>query len=251
MIPVAPGEQRQLLPFDRLRARNATHDQLASTSSDQPQSRPVSPLRLYAAALGGQPATMITDGGEHRPLPVEVWTGTIGAADQALLRRCAGPTLDLGCGPGRLTTALQAAGTPALGVDVSGTAVAAAVGRGAVALRRDLFAPLPAEGRWHTVLLADDNIGIGGDAIRLLTRCRSLLAPAGRVLLDLAEPGTGYLRRLVRLAVGDRLSDWFPWCWLDLHALAVLAEPSGLRVVDHWVVDGRPQAELIAMGSCS
>ncbi len=76
MIPVAPGEQRQLLPFDRLRARNATHDQLASTSSDQPQSRPVSPLRLYAAALGGQPATMITDGGEHRPLPVEVWTGT-------------------------------------------------------------------------------------------------------------------------------------------------------------------------------
>jgi SAM-dependent methyltransferase len=192
---------------------------------------------------------MITDAGERRRLPVEAWTGMIGDADRALLRRCSGPTLDLGCGPGRLTTALQATGTPALGVDLSGPAVAAAVGRGAVALRRDLFAPLPAEGRWHTVLLADDNIGIGGDAIRLLTRCRALLAPAGRVLVDLAEPGTGYVRRLVRLAAGDRTSDWFPWCWVDLAALAVLAAPCGLRLVDHWTVGGRRQAELAVVGS--
>ncbi|WP_152366018.1 methyltransferase domain-containing protein [Microlunatus speluncae] len=209
----------------------------------------VSPLRLYAAALAGEPTTMITDAGDRRRLPVEAWSGTIGRADWALLRRCSGPTLDLGCGPGRLTTALQAAGTPALGVDLSGPAVDAAVGRGAVALRRDLFAPLPAEGRWHTVLLADDNIGIGGDAIRLLTRCRALLAPGGRVLLDLAEPGTGYLRRLVRLVAGDRASGWFPWCWLDRHALAVLARPCGLRLTDHWVIDGRQQAELIAVGA--
>ena len=32
-------------------------------------------------------------------------------------------------------------------------------------LRRDLFAPLPGEGRWHHVLLADGNIGIGGDPV--------------------------------------------------------------------------------------
>ncbi len=206
----------------------------------------VSPLRLYAAALAGQPTTMITDAGDRRPLPVAAWTGTIGPADRALLRRCTGPTLDLGCGPGRLTTALQSAGTPALGIDLSGPAVDAAVGRGAVALRRDLFAPLPAEGRWHTVLLADGNIGIGGDAIRLLTRCRDLLTPAGRVLLDLAEPGTGYVRRLVQLAAGDRISGWFPWCWLDLHALTVLAAPCGLRLIDHWTAGDRVQAELVA-----
>lgn len=209
--------------------------------------RRVSPLRLYDAALDGRPTTMITEAGDEQRLPVHAWAGVAGAADRTLLDRCAGPTLDLGCGPGRLTHALQATGTPVLGVDLSPTAVRAAVDRGVVALRRDLFAPLPAEGRWHTILLADGNIGIGGDAVRLLRRCRELLAPSGRVLLDLAEPGTGYVRRRVRLAAGGTVSGWFPWCWLDHRALAVLATWCGLRLVDHWAAGDRCQAELKAV----
>ncbi|MFC7624420.1 methyltransferase domain-containing protein [Microlunatus sp. GCM10028923] len=209
--------------------------------------RRLSPLRLYAAALDGRPTTMITESGEERGLPVATWTGAADDADRVLLDRCAGPTLDLGCGPGRLTQALQATGTPVLGVDLSAGAVRAAVGRGVVALRRDLFAPLPAEGRWQTILLADGNIGIGGDAVRLLARCRSLLAPSGRVLLDLAEPGTGYVRRRVRLSAVGRVSGWFPWCWVDQPALAVLAEWCGLRLVDHWTAGERWQAELRAV----
>lgn len=211
--------------------------------------QPATPLQLYAAALHGRPIDLVTEHGERRRLPVATWAGPVDDADRALLDRCAGPSLDLGCGPGRLTHALQAAGVPALGVDLSAPAVRAATDRGAVALRRDLFRPLPAEGRWHTVLLADGNIGIGGDAVRLLTRCRNLLAAGGRVLLDLAEPGTGYVRRLVRLAAGERTSDWFPWCWLDHRALAVLAGPCGLRLVDHWRTGERWQAELTAVGS--
>lgn len=212
--------------------------------------RRLSPLRLYAAALAGRPTTMVTETGDERSLPVGAWAGPAGDADRVLLSRCAGPTLDLGCGPGRLASALQTAGVPVLGVDLSPSAVRTAVGRGVVALCRDLFAPLPAEGRWQTILLADGNIGIGGDAVRLLARCRTLLAPAGRVLLDLAEPGTGYVRRQVRLAAVGRVSGWFPWCWVDHRALAVLAEWCGLRLVDHWTAGDRWQAELTTVPPC-
>ena len=60
---------------------------------------------------------------------------------------------------------------------------------------RSVFQPVPGEGGWDTVLLADGNIGIGGDPVALLTRCRELLAPAGRVLVELDPPGHGAARR--------------------------------------------------------
>ena len=47
------------------------------------------------------------------------WIADADAVDLRLLDRCAGPTLDLGCGPGRLAAALAGRGVPALGVDVS------------------------------------------------------------------------------------------------------------------------------------
>jgi hypothetical protein len=53
------------------------------------------------------------------------------------------------------------------------------------ALCRDVYAaPLPGEGRWRRVLLADGNIGIGGDPPRLLRRCRRLAGAAGLRVLD-------------------------------------------------------------------
>ena len=64
-----------------------------------------------------------------------------------------GPTIDLGCGPGRLVARLIERGVPALGVDQSATAVGLARRSGAPALRRDVFEPLPGTGRWQTVLL--------------------------------------------------------------------------------------------------
>ena len=85
-----------------------------------------------------------------------------------MLARCEAPVLDVGCGPGRLVGALNARGVPALGIDISARAVEQARGRGAMALRRAVEQPVPAEGRWGTVLLADGNIGIGGDPAALL-----------------------------------------------------------------------------------
>ena len=46
--------------------------------------------------------------------------------------------------------------------------------RGAPALCRSVFDPLPAEGRWAAVLALDGNIGIGGDPVAFLDRMRHL-----------------------------------------------------------------------------
>ena len=74
--------------------------------------------------------------------------------------------LDLGCGPGRLVVELARQGRQAAGVDTSRVAVRLARKAGATALCRSIFDPVPGEGGWDSVLLADGNIGIGGDPVR-------------------------------------------------------------------------------------
>ena len=86
------------------------------------------------------------------------WLREADAVDRRLLAGCAGPTLDVGCGPGRLIAALTAHGIPSLGIDISLEAVISTRARGGAALRRDVFAPIPGEGRWPWVVLADGNI---------------------------------------------------------------------------------------------
>src|SRR6476469_10226998 len=121
---------------------------------------------LYDRALDGERCWLRHDDGRVDRLPVRNWLGGRNADerfDHAMVALCAGPTIDLGCGPGRLVAHLVQRGVPALGVDQSATAVALARRSGAPVLRRDVFDPLPGTGRWHTVLLADGNVGLGGD----------------------------------------------------------------------------------------
>lgn len=116
-------------------------------------------------------------------------TALVDAHDRALLDLCHGPTLDIGCGDGRLARALSERGVPALGIDVGGAYVDGTLARGGTALHRDVFGPVPGEGRWATVLLADGSIGIGADPAVLLARVRELLDPRGRAVVDVAAPG--------------------------------------------------------------
>jgi SAM-dependent methyltransferase len=149
------------------------------------------PLAVYGTALRRAAAgwqahlTAVDATGRVRAFPAGAWCGGLRDGDQGLLDRCGGPTLDVGCGPGRLAGALAGRGQVALGVDVSAEAVRQARRRGVSALCRDVYAaPLPGEGRWRRVLLADGNIGIGGDPPRLLRRCRRLAGAAGLRVLD-------------------------------------------------------------------
>jgi SAM-dependent methyltransferase len=180
------------------------------------------------------------DTGEVVVLDLDRWDTPASGEERALLSGVEGPVIDLGCGPGRLVVDLAARRVPVLGIDFSPDAVDLARRRGAAVLQRDLFGDLPDEGRWATVLLFDGNIGIGGDPVRLLRRCRRLTARAGRLLVEVGPPGVGW-RRVSAWLVRDGLrSAAFPWAVVGADAAEGLARAAGLAVTSfHETASGR------------
>jgi hypothetical protein len=142
--------------------------------------------------------------------------------------------------------AVGATGLFALGLDVSRAAVALARARGAPVLRRSVFGSLPGTGGWTSVLLADGNVGIGGDLIGLLTRVRQLLSADGQVLVEVLAPGSASRRTTVRLESGSRVSGWFPWAELSSDDVGAVASACSLHVEDRWVEHGRHFVALVA-----
>lgn len=208
---------------------------------------------VFDAAIGraaaGLPATFTArheSGAEHRFDPA-AWCRDAIAGDVALLERCTGPTLDIGCGPGRLTGALSAEGRPALGIDVSAAAIRLARRRGAIALQRDVFAAVPGAGRWRHLLLADGNIGIGGDPHRLLHRCRQLLAPDGQLHAELAPPGTPGWQGTATVPTRTGTGRHLLWACVPVEDLAALAAAAAMRILDtrteadRWFVTLKPR----------
>jgi SAM-dependent methyltransferase len=181
------------------------------------------PVAVFGAALRrvarGQRAPLrLLDRGRPVRRVDAAWYAELRPGDGGLLARCASDTLDVGCGPGRLAGALAAAGRRALGVDVCGQAVRYARRRGAPAVRRDVFDPLPVEGGWRTVVLADGNVGIGGDPVRLLRRCRALAAGDGAVLVEVDPPGVPSWVGELAVCDGERTSAPFAWAFVGVDA---------------------------------
>jgi SAM-dependent methyltransferase len=190
----------------------------------------------YGDALrsGRGPLALRDQTGRRLPLDVERWCAEPDQADVSTLDRCSGPTLDIGCGPGRLTIALARRGVPALGVDVHPAAVARTVAAGASALCRSVFDPLPAEGRWRTVLLIDGNVGIGGDPVALLRRAVELLHRDGTLLVE-TDPQQVTEVFTARLeGAGGALGQPFRWARVNARTLARLAAAAGCAVADRW-----------------
>jgi SAM-dependent methyltransferase len=183
---------------------------------------------IFTAALQGHACTVRETDRTPEPLPVDQWRGVADDADRALLADCVGPTLDVGCGPGRMAESLARTGQTVLGIDVLPEAVRQTLARGVPALLRSVFSALPGEGRWRTVLLADGNIGIGGDPVALLDRARQLLAPDGRVVLDVAAWGAGVVTRHVSLETRHGQSGEFAWTTVGADAIQAVATAAGL-----------------------
>ncbi|WP_233224097.1 bifunctional 2-polyprenyl-6-hydroxyphenol methylase/3-demethylubiquinol 3-O-methyltransferase UbiG [Amycolatopsis sp. CA-128772] len=202
----------------------------------------------FAPALTGQATDLQLDDRRVLPLHTARWRRPAAGDDRWMLDRCRGRTLDLGCGPGRLVAALARRGVPALGADTSAVALRHCRARGAPAVRGDVFDDLPGEGRWRTVLLADGNIGIGGDPARLLRRAHVLLRPGGEVIVETATSGSEQWRGNARLRDrhGSQIGEWFPWATLGLTALAGLVAAAGLDVRETYHGHGRFFARLRA-----
>jgi SAM-dependent methyltransferase len=185
----------------------------------------------FGEALLARRAELVRSDGRTVPLDVRRWRAAAAGEDGWLLARCRGMTIDLGCGPGRLVAALLRNGVAALGVDLAVEAVRQCRRRGVPVLRADVLGPLPGVGRWSHALLADGNLGIGGDPVALLRRAADLLAPGGTVLVEL-DPDEDALWRgsaRVRSARADGLP--FAWAVAGPSAIPDLAARAGLRVL--------------------
>lgn len=205
--------------------------------------------QLYDRALDGERCWVRYDDGRVKKLPVRRWLGGSGGDatfDRAVVGLCRGPTIDLGCGPGRLVAHLVQRGVPALGVDLSATAVELARRSGAPALRRDVFEPLPGTGRWQTVLLADGNVGLGGDPRRVLGRATELLRPGGRCLAELDGTTSGVDVGWVRLESHRTIGPWFRWASVGIDCVPSLAAEAGLAVAGIHRIGTRVVANLVA-----
>ncbi|GIF52069.1 methyltransferase family protein [Asanoa ferruginea] len=201
---------------------------------------------LRAAAVGDDTGARLVDrAGRWRPLDPLGWHAKEIPGDTGLLSRTSGSTLDVGCGPGRLTAALAGRGRIALGIDVSRAAVRSTLRRGGPALLSDVFAPLPLEGSWRSVLLADGNIGIGGDPIRLLRRCAGLLTPDGRIIAELDPPGMPFWAGEVRLHTHHGAeSPPLRWAYVGVDDIAAVAAAAAMRVHSTWTEANRWFATL-------
>jgi SAM-dependent methyltransferase len=202
---------------------------------------------LYDCALTGERCWVRHQDGSVHGLPVHSWLGrrpTDRTFDQAMVGLCDGPTIDLGCGPGRLLAGLVARGVPALGIDQSATAVELARRSGAPALRRDVFGPLPGAGRWSTVLLADGNVGIGGDPWRVLSRAGELLKNGGRCVAEFDCGTRGVVQRWVRLESARTVGPWFRWASVGVDSARRLAGDVGLTITSTHAIGNRALATL-------
>ncbi|GAA4356012.1 hypothetical protein GCM10023145_25910 [Angustibacter luteus] len=196
---------------------------------------------LYDDAVrAGQSLRLVALDGQPPPFDIARWTAAADPVDLALLERCEGVILDVGCGPGRMAAAIAGLGRPVLGVDIARGSVDRTAAAGALALRRSVFDTLPGEGRWDTVLLADGNLGIGADPDRLLRRVRELLRPGGLLLV---EPEPAEVDERVQLCLhtadGAVASETFDWARIGGSAAVGRAERLGFSLEERWEAAGR------------
>ncbi|MCV7028114.1 class I SAM-dependent methyltransferase [Mycobacterium sherrisii] len=213
---------------------------------------------LYDRALGGERCWIRHDDGEIRALPTHRWLGARCRADgepvdaldevfdEAVTQMCDGPTIELGCGPGRLVARLFERGIFALGIDRSAAAIRLAGRGGAPALLCDVFEPLPGMGRWQTVLLVDGNVGLGGDPRRILGRAAELLRRGGRCVAEFDVDAIGIRTRWVRLESAYDVGPWFRWASVGVDSAADLAAQVGLTLTSVRMIGDRVVASLTA-----
>ena len=178
-------------------------------------------------------------------MDVARWNAEADLVDLSLLASVTGPVLDVGCGPGRMVRAARDLGLETLGIDVSPTAIDIATDAGLPVLLGSVFDAVPGEGQWHTALLADGNIGIGGDVTRMLARCSELIADAGEIVVEIhpdADHDRIFTGRLVDTQGHE--SEEFPWAEIGLSAIMRRATALHLDLRQAWRLDDRDFCRL-------
>lgn len=191
--------------------------------------RTVTPAEAMDAIYRGATCVLVLGDGRRTRIDARPWAAAATPTDVELfVEPCDGPTLDVGCGPGRLAGALADRAVDATGIDISPEAVRQTRARGAAAILGDVH---QLRGRrWRHVLLADGNVGIGGDPVALLARVSSLLLPRGTVLVELADAPGVRVHDNVHLWLAGRTTTPFAWATVGAAGIADVARAAGLRV---------------------
>jgi hypothetical protein len=96
------------------------------------------------------------------------------------------------------------------------------------------------------VLLADGNIGLGGDPWRVLRRASELLRRRGRCLAEFDATISGVHSGWVRLESPCTIGPWFRWASVGVDCVPRLADDVGLAVAGVHPIGHRVVASLAA-----
>ena len=195
---------------------------------------------LYGRGLEGRERLIArAEGGRARTLPIACWLGAPTMADESCCGMRSGRSSMLAAGPAVTCSRLRDAACPPSASTSRRRRCESRRARGAAAIEGSIFERVRGAGTWGSALLLDGNVGIGGDPVALLRRIGALLAPGGRILVELARPGAASGRRRMRLELAAAASPWFDWATVSAADVAVLAGASGLDVRERWSVRGR------------
>lgn len=161
-----------------------------------------------------------------------------------------GRVLDVGCGAGRHAVALRAAGHELVGLAVSPGAVSVACERGVHAVEGSINNVPARIGRFDTIVLLGNNLGLLGspqNARTVLDHLASITTPSGRIIASGLDPYTtespehrayhdlnrrrgrlpGQLR--IRVRDGRFATEWFDYLFVSETELVELLEGTPWR----------------------
>ena len=169
--------------------------------------------------------------------------------EQKALQLAKGSVLDVGCGAGSHTLALQnERKLDVTAIDISENAVRACQLRGIGNVKVANILDLDEENKFDTILLLMNGTGIFGtikEADKYLQKLKSLLNEEGQILIDSSDliymydqdedgayciPAEGYYGELTfTVQYKGETEDTFPWLYLDYNTLQNAAIANGLK----------------------
>jgi SAM-dependent methyltransferase len=169
--------------------------------------------------------------------------------EQKALQLAKGSVLDVGCGAGSHTLALQnERKLDVTAIDISENAVRACQLRGIKNVKVANILDLDVKNKFDTILLLMNGTGIFGtlnETAKYLQKLKSLLKDEGQILIDSSDliymydqdedgayciPAEGYYGELTfTVQYKGETEDTFPWLYLDYNTLQNAAIANGLK----------------------